>query len=160
MKNLIKKSLIICAAVLCANFSLALNIPSGLANAAAAAQNANASEKASVMKLMQDVQNSFSAMDRDSTVADLKNAVASLKKIDTSKCPAAVKEKFKTFCGELESYAESASKLLDEYKIKDTDVLEDIVKSNPNLAEKFQKYSDSVKKAGKEFMASAMPYLQ
>ena len=159
MKNLIKKLAILCAAFLCANFALALNLPSGIANAVSAGQ-ASASDKAAVATLMQDFQGSFASLDENSTVADLKKAAESLKNIDASKCPALVKEKFKAFCGEIESYAQTAQKILKEYNIKDSDLLADVEKLNPDIAQKIQAYAGSLQKAAQEFIYAAMPYLQ
>ena len=155
----IRKIAILLAAFLCANFAMAISLPSGLANAAAP-QTASASDKAAVAKLMQDFQNSFASVNENSTVADFKKSAEAIKNIDASKCPAAVKEKFNALRGEMSSYADAVQKILKEYNIQDSDILGAVDKLHPDLAEKFQAYAAKLQKAAQEFVFSAMPYLK
>ena len=155
----IRKLAILCAAFLCANFAMAISLPSGLANAATA-QSSNLSDKLAVAKLMQDFQNSFSSLNENSTVADFKKAAEALKNVDASKCPATVKEKFNALRGEMSDYADAVQKILKEYNIQDSDIVGAVDKLHPELAEKFQAYAAKLQKAAQEFVQAAVPYLK
>ncbi|MBR6389184.1 MAG: hypothetical protein IKS15_03600 [Opitutales bacterium] len=155
----IKKIALLFAALLCANFAMAINLPGGLANAAAA-QTASASDKAAVAALMQDFQNSFASVNENSTVADFKKAAQAFKNIDASKCPAAVKEKFDALRGEMSSYADAVQKILKEYNIQDSDILGAVSKLHPDLAQNVEKYAASLQKSVHEFIFAAAPYLK
>lgn len=131
----------------------------------ASARKASETDKAAVMKFIKDFKKTFENLPDGESINSvyINKIIEGLDKIDVSKCPPEIKEKFDAFARDVRNQLGELEKFFNrEYfsgKIDLGEKFEDYVKSKPEVAAKIDNISKSLQKSAQEFMASLVPYI-